>query len=159
MSKVIITCGKICSGKTTYAEKLRIQRRGVVLSIDEVMLNLFDENLGDKHDEYVAKVKAMLLDKSLELIEVGIEVILDWGLWTKEERQSIREFYKSNGVECEIHYLDITDELWQQRINLRNSQIREGKSSAYYVDDGLAEKVNSIFEKPSDSEVDVWLKA
>ena len=37
MSKVILICGKICSGKSTYAEWLRVQNNAVLLSIDEIM--------------------------------------------------------------------------------------------------------------------------
>ena len=42
-------CGKICSGKTTFAEQLRKDINGVILSCDEIMLSLFDENLGERH--------------------------------------------------------------------------------------------------------------
>ena len=38
MAKVILICGKICSGKSTYAEQLRIKERAAVLSVDEIML-------------------------------------------------------------------------------------------------------------------------
>ena len=32
MPKVIMTCGKICSGKSTYAQKLRLEYSAVILS-------------------------------------------------------------------------------------------------------------------------------
>lgn len=41
MAKVILICGKICSGKSTYAEQLRVQNNAVVLSTDEITLALF----------------------------------------------------------------------------------------------------------------------
>ena len=31
-------CGKLCSGKSTYAKKLQQEGKAVVLSIDEIML-------------------------------------------------------------------------------------------------------------------------
>jgi predicted kinase len=127
--------------------------------VDEVMLSLFDEHLGDKHDEYTAKVKKMLFSKSLALLEVGIDVILDWGFWTKSDRQYAREFYRASGFDCDLHYLDIPNDIWKKRIEHRNSLVLEGKTSAYYVDDNLAKKFESIFEEPSPSEIDVWLKA
>ncbi|HOV25823.1 MAG TPA: AAA family ATPase [Pseudobacteroides sp.] len=48
MAKIIIMCGKICSGKSTYSQKLKKEINAVVLSCDELMLSLFDEQLGDK---------------------------------------------------------------------------------------------------------------
>ena len=50
MAKVIMTCGKICSGKSTYAEKLRKESGAVVLSIDELMTAVLGRELGDMHD-------------------------------------------------------------------------------------------------------------
>ena len=52
MAKVILLCGKLCCGKTTYAEHLRAQNKAVLLSIDEVMLTIFGQYTGDRHDEY-----------------------------------------------------------------------------------------------------------
>ena len=34
MAEVFMTCGKICSGKSTYAQKLRNERNAVVLRVD-----------------------------------------------------------------------------------------------------------------------------
>ena len=41
MAKVFLICGKICSGKSTYARKLMENRQAVLLSADEIMLALF----------------------------------------------------------------------------------------------------------------------
>ncbi len=157
MAKVIMTCGKICSGKSTYAEKMRKELSAVILSVDEIMLAMFDGDIGDKHDEYVEKAEKYLFNKSTEIIEAGVNVILDWGLWTKTERKCAREFYKSKNIECEIHFISISDEKWKKRISQRNSLIKAGKASAYFVDEGLTEKVNTFFEMPENDEVDLWI--
>ena len=68
MPKVIITCGKIGAGKSTYAEKLRKSEKGVLLSCDEITLALFDGNVGEKHDEIVERCQKYLFAKSLEVI-------------------------------------------------------------------------------------------
>jgi len=158
MAKVIMMCGKICSGKSTYAEELRKELNAALLSVDEITLAIFGQDIGEKHDEYVEKLERYLFNKALELTEVGINVILDLGLWTKSERKAARDFFNRHGTENEIHYLDITDEEWQQRINKRNADIAAGKVSAYYVDEGLAEKVNLLFEKPSMDEVNLRIQ-
>lgn len=153
MPKVFMMCGKICSGKTTYAEKLRTQHKAVVLSVDEIMLALFGHNAGEKHDFYVEKNEEYLYKKSLDIIECGINVILDWGFWTADERKFAREFYASKGIDCELHYLNIDDEEWNARIKKRNAAVAANKSSAYFVDEGLAAKFAAIFEKPADDEI------
>ena len=155
MAKVYLICGKICSGKSTYAEQLRVQNNAVLLSTDEITLALFGQHCGDKHDDYVERTQNYLFNKSLELIEVGINVILDWGFWLKEERDYAREFYNSRNIECEFHYIDINDETWQARLHKRNSEVLVETTSAYYIDDNLAEKFASIFEVPNTDEIDV----
>ena len=155
MAKVYLICGKICSGKSTYAEQLRVQNNAVLLSTDEITLALFGQHCGDKHDDYVERTQNYLFNKSLELIEVGINVILDWGFWLKMERDYAREFYNSRNIECEFHYVDISAETWKARLKKRNGEVLAEETSAYYIDDNLAEKFASIFEEPSEDEIDV----
>lgn len=159
MAKVIMTCGKICSGKSTYSEQLRINNNAIILSVDEITLALFEQNIGEKHDEYVEKLEMYLFEKSLEVISIGVNVILDWGFWTKAERDYAREFYSSRNISHEFHYIDISEETWQIRLEKRNKEILAGEIEAYYVDDNLKEKVESIFECPDKNEIDVWIES
>ncbi|MBR2957566.1 MAG: ATP-binding protein, partial [Clostridia bacterium] len=152
MAKVFLICGKICCGKTTYANKICAENNAVLLSVDEITLALFGQYCGDKHDEYVERTEKYLLNKSLELLENNFNVILDWGFWTKAERESAKEFYKSRNIECELHYNNISDETWKSRLHKRNNAVLANETSAYYVDENLAAKFNSIFEVPSEKE-------
>ena len=158
MAKVILVCGKICSGKSTYAERLRIENKAVLLSIDEIMLAMFGLYVGDKHDEYVEKTEKYLFDKSVEIIKNGIDVIFDLGLWTKDERRYAKEFYSSRSIEHEIHYLNISDAIWKERLDKRNRAVAAGEIIAYPVDDNLAAKFGAIFEMPDKDEIDVWVE-
>lgn len=154
MAKVIMMCGKICSGKSTYAERLRRENNAVLLSIDEIMLAMFGQYVGEMHDEYVARTEKYLFAKSFEIIESGIDVILDWGVWTKAERAEAREFFTSRGIDYELHYLDVPDSVWRERIAERNRAVSEGMLDAYYIDENLAAKFGAIFEPPTDDEID-----
>ena len=155
MAKVYLICGKLCCGKTTYSQKLCAENDVVLLSVDEMTLTVFGQNCGDKHDEYVLNAKKYLLSKSLELIDKNINIVLDWGFWTRKEREFAKDFYKSRGIDCELHYIDISDDVWKARIEQRNKAVLTDKTSAYYVDANLLDKFNSIFETPSEDEIDV----
>ncbi len=155
MAKVYLICGKICCGKTTYANKICVENNAVLLSVDEITLALFGQHPGDKHDEYVERTEKYLLNKSVELISKDINVVLDWGFWTKAERESAKRFYKSRNIECELHYIDVSDKTWKSRLHKRNNAVLANETSAYYVDDNLAAKFASIFEVPSEDEIDV----
>ena len=159
MAKVIMICGRIGSGKSTYAEQIRIKNNAVLLSVDEIMLAIFDQHVGDKHDEYAENTQKFLFDKAVALIEIGVNVILDWGFWTKDARKLAREFYRTRNTTCEFHYIDISNEVWKQRLDNRNKLVLSGETKAYFVDDNLAKKFDSIFEMPDKDEIDVWIKS
>lgn len=158
MSKAILICGKIGSGKSTYAEKLRIENKAVVLSCDEITLALFNDKMGDAHDEFTARTQKYLFEKSLDILEIGVNVILDWGFWQRDDRNYARTLYQTRGIPCEFHYIEIADVLWKRNITERNKAILEGKTTAYYIDDGLIEKFYRMFETPDQSEIDVWYR-
>ncbi len=157
MAKVFMMCGKLCSGKSTYAKEISEKYNAVILSVDEITLALFGQGAGEKHDCYVEKTETYLYDKSLEIIGSGINVVLDWGFWTAKEREYARKFYSSNDIDYEFHYIDIDSFEWLKRLQKRNRDVLEHKSNAYYVDEGLAEKFMTVFEIPSKNEIDVWV--
>ncbi len=156
MSKVIMTCGLICCGKSTYAKKLKDENNAVICSIDELMLTMFPDGCGEMHDTYVMRTEKYLLDLSVQILNAGTDVILDWGLWDRATRNRIREFYVSHGdIKTELHYLKVSPEVWKERIDKRNAS----DEAAYYVDEGLLEKVTSLFEEPSVDEIDVLIES
>lgn len=157
MAKVILICGKLCSGKSAYAEKLRRETGAVLLSIDEIMLPLFGLYAGEKHDEYAEKTKKYLYDKSVEILHAGADVILDWGFWRKDERAAAKAFYGARNIPCTFHCLDVSDGVWKERIEKRNREIAAGNIIAYPVDENLAAKFASRFEAPDKEEIDVWV--
>lgn len=159
MARVILICGKICSGKSTYAERLRRGEHAVLLSVDEIMLALFGLYAGDKHDEYARKTREYLMKKSVEIIESGCSVILDWGFWQKSGRAEARAYYQSRNIPYEFHYIDVDESIWRARIADRNRSVTEGNQEAYFVDDNLLEKFEAAFEAPTAEEIDVWVQS
>ncbi len=159
MTKVFLICGKICSGKTVYAEQLRIKHKAILLSVDEIMLSIFGLYTGSLHDEYTKSIKEMLLKKTLEIIEVHVSVILDWGFWTKKEREYVRNYFKDHHIEYEFYYIDIPNEEWKKRIEQRNYLVQTKEIQAYFVDENLLNKTNRLFEIPDQNEIDLWIKS
>lgn len=153
---VYLICGKIAAGKTTYSHMLAKAKKAVLLSTDEITLAIFGQHIGENHDEVVENVQNYLFEKSLEILENGINVILDWGFWLREERDYAREFYSSRKIQCELHYIDVSFDTWMDNLAKRNRAVMENRTSAYYVDDNLAKKFDGIFEEPQRSEIDIW---
>lgn len=153
MPKVLIMCGKICSGKSTYAEKLKLENKAVILSVDELTLALFENQAGEKLDFYIEKLKEYFLKKSLDIVEAGADVILDWGFWTKKERDYAREFYDSRNISYQFYYMNVGIDEWKKRILKRNQEIKREQLEAYPIDKGLLSKVEKMFEEPDRKEL------
>ena len=157
MARVIAICGKICAGKTYYAHQLMQQEDAVILSCDELTKDLFDNQLGERHDDMTARIRNYFQKKSVELVRAGCTVILDWGFWTRENRKALLDFYCSKQVECEWHYVDADDQTWRKNIAERNRRVESGDGgSDFYLDEGLMQKLLSRWETPSREEIDVW---
>ncbi len=146
----------LCCGKTTYAKKLSQEIQAVRLSCDDIMLSLFGQHLGDKHDEVAERTQKYLFQKSLEVYEAGVSVIVDFGFWKKTQREQIAAFYAEHGIKPEWHYINIDDETWKRNIAKRNVAVTKNETLDYYVDEGLAHKCETLFEKPQPNEMDVW---
>lgn len=158
MAKLIAICGKVCSGKSYYAAQLKEKENAVILSCDDVTMTLFDNDLGDNHDVMVKKIMTHLKDVSLQIIATGTNVILDWGFWSKKDREELTKFYKNNNVPIEWHYICVDDQTWEKNIEERNKRVEEGNGgSDFHVGEGLKNKVLSRWIEPTKDEIDIWI--
>ena len=155
---VTLICGGLCCGKTTYARALSERTGAVTLSVDGVMLSVFGQDAGERHDEYAAGVKKYLLGLAVQLVRAGVGVILDWGFWTAAERSGTRALFASRGIPCELHFIDIDGETWRRRVAGRNAAVAAGEADDYFVDEGLTAKFLDRFERPDDREVDLFVR-
>lgn len=129
----------------------------MILSTDEVIYGLTDNAQGDGYNTFVLSVNRYLRKKAVQIVQASANVILDWGFWARAERQEISDYFRAHGVEYEWHYIDVSDERWEENITERNRRISSGHgSSDFFVDEGLRNKVLSRFEVPNRKEIDVW---
>lgn len=157
MPKVIALCGKICSGKTFYANKIKEGQNAVILSTDEATFYLMDNEQGERYDDFAKRVNEYLMKKAIDIVRAGANVILDWGFWSKKERINLTNYYKKYNIPVEWHYVDVTQEKWQDLIKKRNELIVSGQEEySFYFDDGLKKKLLDSFNEPSKEEMDIW---
>ena len=95
--------------------------------------------------------------KSCEIVKAGCNVILDWGFWTKENRDFAKKYFKDMNIKCEMHYIDVDDKTWKKNIEERNKKVLDGNGgSDFYLDDELLIKLLNMWETPEKNEIDVW---
>lgn len=158
MSKVVLVCGKICSGKTTYAKSIIKEISAVLLSNDEITFILFGSHGGKEHGVVSERTQKYLYQKSLEIIESGINVVLEWGFITRAERLEVSRFYTQHNIDYEWHYIDTPDNVLLKNLDKRNQDILEGNSTAHYFDYDFVKQFWNMFEVPTKEEMSVWVK-
>ena len=157
MGKVIAICGKIASGKTYYANQIKEKENAIILNTDELTYAMFDNEQGERYMELAERANEYLLKKTVELIKIGCNVILDWGFWRGYNRRYVTEYFKNENITVEWHYIDIADEEWEENIKERNEKIEQGLNKYdFIVTDGLNKKLLENWEEPKKEEIDVW---
>jgi len=154
--KIVLICGKIGSGKTTYANKICKELNAVNFSQDEPNITIFGTDFyleqPDLFSKYSDKICEWVQTKALEIAQAGANVVIENGVWTKQERDYLKKFYRDGGVNCELHYIDTPEEQRLLNIKKRNQQIINGKLDFYLVQE---KDIYHDFEVPSDDEIDV----
>ena len=159
MGKVILTCGKICSGKSYYSKQLKEELNAVIISPDEATYELLNNEQGEFYDIFSKRLSKYLTKKVGEIAQSGSNVIYERGLWSKKERQEMKDYYKNLGIDCEIHYVYVDDETWKQNILERNQKVTSGiEKESFYLNEGLMKKLDSLWEEPTEDEYDIFYK-
>lgn len=159
MAKVYLVCGKICSGKSYYSEKLKKEVNGVILSPDEATYDLINNEQGPFYNVFTDRLRGYLNKKACEIVKAGANVIYEKGLWAKKDRNEMKEYFKSNNVPYELHYICVDNKTWEKNIEERNKRVSEGNGGCdFYLNEGLKKKLEAYWEEPTEDEYDVIYK-
>jgi predicted kinase len=115
--------GLPCSGKTTLAKELEHRLPALRLNLDEWHIHLFGQDAEEpEHDARHGLIETHLWSIARRVLVLGTDVILDYGLWAREEREDYRLRAKQLGVHSEVHYLDVQEAELLRRLEKRNSR-------------------------------------
>src|SRR3954447_16244468 len=119
MAVMVLVVGLPGAGKTSWARRVEEELGAVRLTPDEWMEALFDVSQVDGR-RWVLESE-LLWGVAARVLELGVDVILDYGCWAEEERELFRTRTQALGADAEIVVLDLPlDVLWE-RIEPRNA--------------------------------------
>jgi predicted kinase len=145
--RLVVITGLPGSGKTTLATTLADSMPARRMCPDDWMMasgiDLWDVSVR-------AQIEAFQLTLSLDLLRTGQNVVIEWGVWSRAERDGLREAARSIEAPVELRYVYAdADELWR-RIVERDLEGRWGSRSIQRHD---LDEWTRIYQPPTDDEL------
>lgn len=112
VARLIIVIGLPGAAKTTVARRLAAQARAYRFNADEWMAAL---GAGPWDAAVRDRVEALQWKVAQDLLTVGTSALIEWGTWTRAERDRLREGARRLGARVELCVVDAPDaELWRR---------------------------------------------
>ncbi|MEE9407234.1 MAG: ATP-binding protein [Polaribacter sp.] len=148
--------GNTGAGKSTYANKLKLNNSGVIFTLDKWNKILFfpDKKEEDGLDwflERIERAELVMQDLILQLENSGVDSILDVGLSKFVHREKYRLFAKENNIEVRTHFLNIPRSIRKERILKRN--LEKEDTFEFEVSEDNFEFMENWFETLTEGEL------
>ena len=147
MPTLYLLCGLPGAGKTTLAKQLERDRPVLRLTPDEWMARV----VGDGFDEKKrAAVEALLWEIAARALRLGLDVALDFGFWSRSEREDFRARAAALGAHTKVLFVDAPDEELLRRLARRNGN---SEPDTFEVSANQLRGYSELFERPTPDEL------
>ena len=134
------------SGKTTLARQIAAQTGAVRFTPDDWHLRLYGQDLHDPdHDRRHTEIETIQRDLAFDLLAKGVDVILDFGVWARDERNALRAAAKMVGAGFMLHPCDAPIDTLYDRV-----QSRQG---GFAVTMGMLRDWQKVYEPVDETEL------
>lgn len=135
------------AGKTTRARELERRAPALRLTPDEWQIALYDgDNPPDKRD----LVEGKLIELGMRAAGLGIDVVLDFGFWSRDERSALRWIASTVGARSQVVHLPV--ELEEQRRRVAH-RFATTPGQTFPISDAELLQWRTQFEAPDDEEL------
>ena len=147
---VYLICGFIGAGKTTFAKKLEGKTGAVRITKDEWSIRFIgNDPTIDGYAEWDTKIIELSRDVAFQLVEKGIDVIIDEGFWEKETRVKMKKRIEALGAKEVLYYLDTPIETIRERVVGRNSNLTK---DSFKISREMLDNYLKYWQAPSEDE-------
>ena len=145
--RLYVMVGLPAAGKTTMARRIENEHRALRLTPDEWMIPLFGESMANGMRNVI---EGRFIATALSALQLGFNVVLDFGVWAKDERTALRWLASTVGAECELVYIAISEAEQWNRVNQRFATAPESTFSMTQSD---LDEWRTIFQPPGEEEL------
>jgi predicted kinase len=144
---LFVMVGLPAAGKTRRARELASSRSALQLTPDEWMIPLFGQVQPEGKRNVV---EGRLIWLALSALRIGVNVVLDFGVWAKDERTALRALAASVGASSELVYLEVDEaEQWRR---VRDRPATDG-STTFTMTRADLDEWRRIFQPPDAGEL------
>lgn len=126
---LFLTVGLPGTGKTTAARRIEVEHRALRLTKDEWVKALYGhENPRSASDV----IEGRLIRIGLRALELGNNVVIDYGLWGRDERSALRQAAADLAAIVDMRYFELTPAEQQRRLEQR---LTEAPHTTWHMSD------------------------
>jgi predicted kinase len=145
---MLLMVGLPAAGKTTRAEELAVAQQALRLTPDHWMVPLFGDPLADGK-RWV--LEGRLISVALQALRLGISVVVDFGLWGRDERSALRWLARSAGASSRLVYLPVNKDVQLARIAHRQAT---APHQTFPMSEADVDQWREQFQAPDAAELD-----
>lgn len=144
---LFLTVGLPGTGKTTEARRIEVDQEALRLTKDEWVKALYGLRNPPSASDVI---EGRLIEIGLRALELGVNVVIDFGLWGRDERSALRQAAADRGAAVEMRYFELSPS--EQRRRLDRRQAEEPHTTWHMSDEELA-KWAAIISIPTEGEL------